>query len=413
MEDPPALTELAHDLNREGVAWCLLRDLPERASGALEVDVLVAPEDLEAFERIARERGFLPIRTWGRGSHAFFLGRDDASDTWLKLDAVTELTYGPLQTLRAVDASRVLASRERTGALPRLAEDDGFWTLLLHCLLDKGRIDEKHRPALQHLAGAAKETSALGAMTGQACPPGWDAPAMVRAAESGQWDALEKLAPELAARWPSGRRRSVTATRNRLLRSTTRLLLVPRRGFSAAIIAPDGAGKSTLCANLRGTLFLPARVIYMGAYRAYADSAPTEQRGFFGRLLRQLRRYLVGRFHRARGRIVIFDRYTFDALLPSLRPRSSRRRVKRWLLGHSLPAPDLTVVLDVPAEEMFARKGEHSLEFLEQRRRDYLALSSVIPRAVVVDGSQEQDSLRRHVASLIWSSYLQKHSAGD
>ena len=83
-------------------------------------------------------------------------------------------------------------------------------------------------------------------------------------------------------------------------------------------------------------------------------------------LLRAWGPCLIGRYHQARGRLVIFDRYTCNALMAAPARGDWRSRAYYWLLGHGCPAPDLTFVLDASGSVM-SPKGEHSPEQLESR----------------------------------------------
>jgi thymidylate kinase len=130
--------------------------------------------------------------------------------------------------------------------------------------------------------------------------------------------------------------------------------------------------------------------------------------GLTGRLLTQWSRWLSARYHQARGRLVVFDRYTYDALLPPRRPTSRLGRVRRWVLGHACPHPDLVVMLDAPGEVLHERKGELSPAVLEEERVRYLELRRRLPKMVVIDATQDPDHVRRELVSLIWQSYRRR-----
>ena len=134
--------------------------------------------------------------------------------------------------------------------------------------------------------------------------------------------------------------------------------------------------------------------------------------GLGKRVLKQWRGYLLGRWHQARGRLVIFDRYCYDALLPPRQPATRLSKLRRWLLGHSCPPPDMVIMLDAPGETLYSRIGEHDVGFLEARRQDYLQLSSRIPRSVVVDASRSEETVRREVTSLIWNALSSRPKVG-
>jgi thymidylate kinase len=102
---------------------------------------------------------------------------------------------------------------------------------------------------------------------------------------------------------------------------------------------------------------------------------------------------------------VLFDRYAYDALLPARWPLGRLGRLRRWLLGHACPAPQLIVVLDAPGELLHARTGEHGPGVLEAERRAYLRLARGRARAIVVDATHEPDRVRRDVTGAIWAAY--------
>jgi len=89
-----------------------------------------------------------------------------------------------------------------------------------------------------------------------------------------------------------------------------------RRGLAVALLAADGAGKTTVAHRLRDSLPVPVKMIYMGLYQGSRRSVfDVPVVGLALRLLRAWFRYGVGSVHRARGRIVVFDRYTYDVLV--------------------------------------------------------------------------------------------------
>jgi thymidylate kinase len=61
----------------------------------------------------------------------------------------------------------------------------------------------------------------------------------------------------------------------------------------------------------------------------------------------------------------------------------------------------LAIYLDAPAEILFERKGEGTLESLERRRHEYLELGQVLREFTVVDASRPLDVVTRDVADVI------------
>lgn len=71
------------------------------------------------------------------------------------------------------------------------------------------------------------------------------------------------------------------------------------------------------------------------------------------------------------------------------------------MLSKIYPKPDLVIYLDAPAEVLFARKGEGTIALLEERRKAYLQMGTLLPHFVVVDASQPEDDVLRQVSDTI------------
>ena len=65
-------------------------------------------------------------------------------------------------------------------------------------------------------------------------------------------------------------------------------------------------------------------------------------------------------------------------------------------------------VLDAPGEVLFARKGEHGVERLEEQRQSYRRLAETIPRCIVVDAARDADDVRRDVTRTVWETFRRR-----
>lgn len=222
-----------------------------------------------------------------------------------------------------------------------------------------------------------------------------------------------------------------------------------RGGFTVALIGPDGAGKTTVARALEQALPFPVEYLYMGvnpdssnhllfttravhALRrrrgALPDTAgprePQEteaaaSKGLARRNLRSARsfarlanrlaeewhRAFLAWLHRRRGEVVVFDRHFFADYFAydiAAKPRrTASRRLHGFILSRLYPKPDLVIYLDAPAEILFERKGEGTVESLERRRREYLELGQILDGFAVVDASRSVEAVTRDVAAEI------------
>jgi thymidylate kinase len=81
--------------------------------------------------------------------------------------------------------------------------------------------------------------------------------------------------------------------------------------------------------------------------------------------------------------------------------------LSRWLA----PPPGLVVLLDAPGELMFARKGEHTPELLEQRRQAYRSIVGHFPHAVVLDASRPLEEVTRRAVAAVWQRFTELGTA--
>jgi thymidylate kinase len=402
------LRRVLASLDDASVRWCLLRGGGADVPPGHDVDLLVASPDLPRAITALKRCGMVPLAAYGRASHRFFLGFDPGRGSWLELDVVTELAYGPHFCVRTRAEGDCLAARRRDGIAWSLGPDDEFWALLLHCVLDKGAVGALHAERLGRLAGSASLQSPL--VRAWPGPTGRFA-ALLAAARAGDWATVVRQRDPLLSRWRRAHRLQWTArfVGGALLRAAERPLQAwSRRGASVALLGPDGAGKSTVADGIESRFCFPVRRVYMGLW-ARRESLSGGHRVVLEVALRPLviwRRYLGSLRHRACGRLVVFDRYVYDAMLP---PTGSLVRLKQpyfRLLSRLCPAPDLVLVLDVPGRVMHARKAEHDAERLEAERQQFLRLLRQLPNAERVDADRPPEVLLADVLDRIWRRYV-------
>jgi thymidylate kinase len=99
-------------------------------------------------------------------------------------------------------------------------------------------------------------------------------------------------------------------------------------------------------------------------------------------------------FEKARGRVVIMDRYFYDTLVDVTNGHG-----RRWtrMLARLTPTPTVPVFLEISADESFRRKREFSLEYLRGRAEAYNRVFARVPNAVRI----VNDDLERTKTALL------------
>jgi thymidylate kinase len=185
------------------------------------------------------------------------------------------------------------------------------------------------------------------------------------------------------------------------------------RGFSVALLGPDGAGKSTLSSGIVANFGLPASLVYMGLWQGEEGQRRSILRAGLAaanRPVKVWRRYLVSRYHRARGELVIFDRHVYDALLPPEPPLVWAKRLFFGFLAHSAPGPHLVLVLDLPSEVTIRRRPEERPDHLEALREQYRSLGERLHRAQLMSAAGTPDEMRVDATDRIWRAYAARRS---
>jgi hypothetical protein len=227
----PAVSRALEALERSNVHWCLLRGESDLASTEGDIDLLVARGDMPRLRDALAPLGYLPLRAWGRGPHRFFVAYDEASASRVKLDVVTQLAYGRYQELRTAAAAGCLARRRYVGGLALLSPGDGFWALLLHCMLDREAFSAAHRERLLELAGEADSDTELGNIADASFAEVGGAATVLELVRGEDWTALTTIAKEGRATRVNGGRLEMRlrVLVNRTLRRASNVLPLGRR----------------------------------------------------------------------------------------------------------------------------------------------------------------------------------------
>lgn len=440
----PSLINIFALLNEQRVRYALLRGFDELSENPpiKEIDLLVHPLDLPAFEKIVRTSAFIKLPRLGYAPHHFYVNFDRASGIWLKLDVVTDLFSGkPVRHLRWPVGGDFLFRREQRAPLFTLSPADELVSLFLHNLLDKQSFRTERLARIQSLIAEIETQPDMQHQVVQLLQN-----ALGNALD---WEQLRLFIGEIAEKNIRSEAKRIGAALNRhkpvgnffrkittpLLKKLRLLAFATRhRGIWVALLAPDGGGKSTLSQSLLKQPFLRGKIVYMGinvdastvglpttkllkniiknmasAKRPKLLILPVKALASLNKLLEHWLRVGAGFAYSLNGRTVIFDRFIYDSYLAGA-PKRLKSKLRRLLFWGTCPHADLTIFLDAPGELLFRRKGEHSPEALERQRQKYLGIADQIPNFHAVDATQSPEDVQLAVLELIWQTYQKQRN---
>ena len=265
--------------------------------------------------------------------------------------------------------------------------------------------------------------------------PEAEAKVVADSAQSGDWkvvrNQIEHLYREMIGK--VDRKQPLKVLRNRVHDNFERIRrMVQPPGLLVAILGVDGAGKSTVMANVERDLApafwstkqyhgraldsplrwtkrvrlerqLRKQEVEMAAAANPHAMPPTRNphdrpsRGLAFSLIKlglwwadfTFLGYAIDVYPRLRrSTLVLFDRYYQDLLVD---PKRHRYGGPLWLarfVGRFFPRPDVIILLDAPPEVLHARKREVSFEEAARQRDAYLELARKSPSCHVVDTSR-------------------------
>ena len=416
MDAHPLLRSLFAELEERRLRWALLRVPSDLTKPSGDVDLLVAPEDVHGLVAAAQRLGFVSLPGWERPPDLIFISYDRGSDHWIVLDVATTISFRTPGARELDGAARqVLLRRRVEDAIALPADGDAFWLLLGHCLLDDRAVPPRYRERLQELAPRSEDSS-LGDALLRVVDGDSDPRAYPEAVLSGDWRRLEEMGGRLAAdlkQRRSRRERLTTAVKRTRRVARKPLLLRRRRGLSVALLGPNGVGKSTVAAGLERGFPLDVTVMHMGLWKAASASPRARPAEVLTRPFRLWARSAIAHYHQARGRLVIYDRYVYEARLPPKPPLIAVKRLYFRVLEGILPRPDAAVVLDVPGDVAYRRKQENPPGELESERRVYAELAEREPLVEMVDASRGPDAVRTDVTAIVWNMLQARWRKGD
>jgi thymidylate kinase len=333
------------------------------------------------------------VCVWGLPSEVNFFHPDICGD-YIRLQK-------PLLT-----ASELLSTRVRAGSDD--TSDGGFYVpapalgFIYYLLkkIDKGKLDGRHSSYLNTQwrldpEGGYRQLRRYWSEV--------DSTMIARAAESNNWLAVQRALPEL--------RRVLQRTRvlspGQRWREAVRVLrrVWQPTGLFVAFLGVDGSGKSSVIQQVERVLAPAFRRTNRYHFRPHllrrrADPArvgaphgapPRGMVASLGKTGFWAADYTLGYWldvlpRLLRSSLVLFDRYYYDVMVD---PRRYRYGGPAWitnLLGRIIPAPDVVVLLDTPADVAQARKQEVAVDEMVRQQKAYARLVRRVKVGLTIDG---------------------------
>lgn len=402
----PELMNVFQAFEDANIGWLHLRGMLDGSDD--DVDLLADPDRVAALVRVMTTQGFVQRRAPEHSPHLFFLRYLPTESRWLVLDVLPTLVpAGPGSGEFAIAPELIARSYLDESGVRRPNHTDGVWLMLLRRALQLGASGVRgwvaeSEVALTDLARAGPVVDALDRVAGAGT-----AQRFLSTYATSDDDFNKMMQGVVKSLRKTAKPRTRMGRQLRRARVAIPWGVEGRRGVTLAVLGPDGAGKSTLIERLTSEIPLGVTTHYLGVFRttereAFWRKVPGVTLGL--KLVKLRTRSSRGVYSAKLGHIALFDRHAVDALLrPG--PKTFKSTVSYSLLSKSCAVPDTFVVLDAPGEVMFARKGEHTEEILEERRQRYLDLRDRYPHVAVIDATQTADGVLRDVSALIWSLY--------
>jgi thymidylate kinase len=408
------LAALFDALNAANVRWCVLRNyacLPDALHGR-DVDILVGPRDLLTAVRVVQST--LGMTQFASDAYGVSIRADG-----LQLDFVSSLAWKG-QNYFEIDGVLARAKRWKRWDVLCVPDDlDGAVIALLQSCFSTGQMKQPYLEEMSRVC--ATHAGALAARMPFRVP-----------SISKTW---QRLMSQLSIRDYKGAATTLRRVKRQLLTdnflheplfSTHRLcrhywrqlrnVVASGRVTTVAFVGVDGAGKSTVLAELRTALqrdvfvecqlFRP-KVLYdrtpptPGEYVHPHTRRPHSLVGSCLRATVWCAEYWISKVLTAGNGLQMYDRYFHDLIVD---PRRYRYGGPGWfarLLCEVVVEPDLWVLLDASPEVLRGRKPEFDLPETARQRSGYLSTIGRRQSVLVVNAGQSISKVVAEVKAVI------------
>lgn len=407
-------------MNEVVIPYALLRPFNEKST---DIDVLLNPVDVEKVIGLAKDQDLVPLWVRKKFCHQE-VAFTDSSLQVIFFDFQFEQLYQRMKLHPRNDVlGRSIIDERGLRVLPSAFQ---AFTLLVHCILDKGRFGENHLSILEPLMAEfrkeiQKESGKL-----------WD---LLDAA----WIHRDGLIPKAIK---NGLRKKCFEHRlSNLFFYTFGVGVVwldrarwfkRRPGISVALIGTDGTGKTTQseglfeflkAQNIPVVRYYRAQLVRPKSHTRESRVSPTKEAikniPFVGKFFQELNVLWIAfawaipfrlkvSIHLYRGHWVVIDRHVFDLI--TLHRRICQTRGFEVLLRWISFRPDCLIYLSGDPKVIVSRKSDNSLKETQRQMKAYARLQDCTTHRI--DVSQEKTSVLSKIIAAAYAASRLRLSKG-
>lgn len=198
-------------------------------------------------------------------------------------------------------------------------------------------------------------------------------------------------------------------------------------GMSIAILSPDGGGKSTIISYLKDSCsgsfnvetkyFRPGLFKNIGQYKPNATPESEGNPNPHGKkpngLIKSLVRFFIYNLdfvfgyllivfpEKIKKKLVVFDRYYYDYFVDIYRYHYSFPKYIPRMFAFMIPDVDLIFILDAPADVLYRRKQELTVDELNRQIYEYKKISKLKKQSYIIDVDRPIEDVVKCITSKI------------